>query len=475
MPAKRKIIYISSLVAVLLAFYCYDPFSLFFQADDIIHIPLSAAGKFLQQNSFRPICDLSIMIDYHIWGKNAWGYHISNLLLHVMACILLFLCLKLLFKKYTVIENSNFSCWLSTTLFFIYAMHSEPVLWILGRSAILATIFSLLFLYCYLRRNDTYLFTAGFILFWVFCLLTYESTWMLPFFSLLISIETVKKNKAMLKKELLYLIVIIAIFINYLIIRDHYIHEVTGNYESGLLLNGEYILIIKQYVQLFIRSFVPAFINNKIVIGLFTAFTLVIVWLFITLQKSKKIISVFFVCFLVSLIPYISLGVDTNGTESERFLYFPTLIVAILFSLTIASAKSEKAFWLYPCLFFVHLSILFVVKDNYRIAGAVTKQVAEALQKTGNQKVVYAVDVPQAQNGAFILRQGLPQIIHWLSEKDPDTVITCSQRYELLPLQYPYKIIYSDTLSIEYNNKIIKATKDTLLLKFTDAVLFISK
>ncbi|QEC66820.1 hypothetical protein FRZ67_05695 [Panacibacter ginsenosidivorans] len=475
MSAQKKIIYISAIPAILLAFYCYNPFVLFFQADDFIHIPLSAAGKFLQQNSFRPICDLSIMIDYNIWGKTAWGYHLSNLLLHIIACILLFIFLKLLFKKYTGIVNSNFICWLSTVLFFLYAMHSEPVLWILGRSAILATIFSLLFLYCYIRRNDAFLFIVGFIFFWVLSLLTYESTWLLPLFTLLISISTIRQNKTVLKREFSYLGVTIIIFIIYLFIRDHYIHEVTGNYESGLLLKGDYTLLIRQYALLFIRSFVPAFINNKILIGLFVALTLIIVLLFFLLQKNKKVIAILFLCWLISLVPYISLGVDTNGTESERFLYFPTLIVVILIALIAGNSKSKKVYWLYPFLFIIHLAILFTVKENYRIAGAVNKQIAEALQITGSQKIVYAVDVPQAQNGAFILRQGLPQMMHWLSGKEPDTVIICSQRYELLPLQYPYKIIYSDTLGIAYNNKFIKPGKDTLLLKFTDAALFISK
>jgi hypothetical protein len=69
MPVQKRIIYTSSLIAILLAFYCYNPFVLFFLSDDFIHIPLSAEGKFLQQNSFRPVCDLSVMLDYSLWGK----------------------------------------------------------------------------------------------------------------------------------------------------------------------------------------------------------------------------------------------------------------------------------------------------------------------------------------------------------------------------------------------------------------------
>lgn len=476
MPTQKKILYISSFVAILLALYCYNPFVLYFQNDDFIHIPLSAEGKLLQQNSFRPVCDISIMIDYKVWGKTAWGYHLTNLLLHIITCIIFFYFFKLLLRKYAIPANSNLICWLSTVLFFLYAMHSEPVLWILGRSAILATMYSLLFLYCYIRRNDGALFIGAFLVFWILCLLTYESTWVVPVFALITSLTAIKQRETVFKRELIYLTTVVSIFIVYLVIRTQYIHEVTGAYESGLLLNGDYTLLAKHYTLLFIRSLVPAFINNKILIGAFTVFTLLLTWLLIQ-QKNRQLIIVLLLCFFVSLLPYISLGIDTNGTESERFLYFPTLIVTIIFGVIISTAKNKKAYWLYPALFIIHLITLFIVKDNYRIAGSITKQIAEALGKTGNQKVVYAVDVPQAQNGAFILRQGLPQMMHWISGKDFDTVITCSQRYELLPLEYPYQIIYSDTLTIQCgnDNKVIRANNDTLLLKFTDTALFISK
>lgn len=417
------------------------------------------------------------MIDYKIWGKTAWGYHLTNLLLHIITCIIFFNFFKLLLKKYTAPVNSNFICWLSTVLFFIYAMHSEPVLWILGRSAILATMFSLLFLYCYTRRNDGVLFVAGFIFFWIASLLTYESNWVMPAFAFMISLTAIKQRETVLKKELIYFITIVSIFVMFLVTRSQYIHEVTGTYESSLLLNGDYTLLAKHYTLLFIRSFVPAFINNKILIGAFTVFTLFIAWLYIRQKKNRPIIIILLLCFFISLLPYISLGVDTNGTESERFLYFPTLIVTVIFGIIISNAKSKKAYWLYPGLFLIHLATLSIVKDNYRIAGSITRQIAEALQKTGNQKVVYAIDVPQAQNGAFILRQGLPQMMHWIAGKTPDTVVTCSQRYELLPLKYPYQIIYSDILTIQCgnDNKVLRSGEDTLLLKFTDAALFISK
>src|SRR6266496_660089 len=86
---NKNIYNILSVIIVALALYCYDPFTLYFQNDDFIHIPLSEQGVLLQRNTFRPVCDISIMLNYWLWGKNAWGYHFINLLLHIVACSIL--------------------------------------------------------------------------------------------------------------------------------------------------------------------------------------------------------------------------------------------------------------------------------------------------------------------------------------------------------------------------------------------------
>src|SRR5437867_625127 len=95
----NKIYILLSVVIVAVALYCYNPFALYFQNDDFIHIPLSANGVLLQHNTFRPVCDISIMLDYWLWGKTASGYHLTNLVLHIIACVVLFYFLKLVFKK----------------------------------------------------------------------------------------------------------------------------------------------------------------------------------------------------------------------------------------------------------------------------------------------------------------------------------------------------------------------------------------
>jgi len=485
MLLQKRIIILCSILSTLLAFYCYNPFALYFQSDDFVHIPLSAQGFLIQRNTFRPICDLSIMLDYSLWGKNAWGYHLTNLLLHVVCCIILFFLVKLILKKYFQQSQTNYTCWLISSLFFVYAMHSEAVLWILGRSAILGSIFTLMALYCYLQKNESGKFIAGFILFFSLSLLTYESSWMLPLYALLISFAEVKCNKSTFKKELLSIFSLLLIFIIYLVIRKSYIHEITGEYESSALLSGDFITIIRNYIILLARSFVPALINNKILLACFIIIAILILLSSLSLKKNKRNISlIIFTCFLVSLLPYTSLGVDTNGTEAERFLYFPTLILCI-FTAVVISACTQKSFyfqWLYPVLFTSHIFILYIVTNNYRFAGDVNKMIVSELQKNDSKKTVLVQGLPQSQYGALILRLGFSEMTEWLINSPPQrSIVICSQRSEVNPLHNPYFITYSNSQKILCTAKTIldsttiKTNTDTVLFNFTDSSLIITK
>jgi hypothetical protein len=387
---NKKIYIPLSLIIVVLALYCYNPFSLYFQNDDFIHIPLSQQGVLLQRNTFRPVCDISIIVDYWLWRKNASGYHLTNLLLHIFTCIIFFFFLRFILKKYFGLQRTTFLCWLTSVLFFIYPMHSEAVFWILGRSAILAAIFSLIFLYCYLKKYEANRYAAGYIFFFIISLLTYESSWMMPLYCLITGITEINNKKTIWQKEAKHFATVVGIFIFYLIVRWHYINEITSNYESAAFLSGDYVTLLRNYAMLFIRSFLPAFINNKVLLACFGVIAVVAAFLFLQLQKQdKKRVSVFFLCYLISLIPYGSLGVDTHGTESERFLYFPTLLVCCLLSLILNLSYPKKPFQivLYLLIFSCNVIVLLTSANNYRDAGHINKLIINELEKVKEKKI----------------------------------------------------------------------------------------
>jgi tetratricopeptide (TPR) repeat protein len=91
---------------------------------------------------WHPITWLSLMLDYQIFGLNPHGYHLMNLLFHVMNTILLFLILHRMTKT---LWPSAFVA----ALFAIHPLHVESVAWIAERKDVLSTFFFMLTLGAY--------------------------------------------------------------------------------------------------------------------------------------------------------------------------------------------------------------------------------------------------------------------------------------------------------------------------------------
>ena len=91
---------------------------------------------------WHPVTWMSLMLDYQIFGLNPFGFHMVNLLLHVMSTILLFL----------VFHRMTKSLWPSAfvaALFAIHPLHVESVAWIAERKDVLSTFFWMLTLGAY--------------------------------------------------------------------------------------------------------------------------------------------------------------------------------------------------------------------------------------------------------------------------------------------------------------------------------------
>jgi len=91
---------------------------------------------------WHPLTWLSWMLDYQIFGLNPQGFHLINLLFHVMNTLLLFLILRRMTKT---LWPSAFVA----ALFAIHPLHVESVAWIAERKDVLSTFFWMLTLGAY--------------------------------------------------------------------------------------------------------------------------------------------------------------------------------------------------------------------------------------------------------------------------------------------------------------------------------------
>ena len=127
---------------------------------------------------YRPLLLVSFILDYQLWGLNAFGYHFSNVLLHALNGLMVYLLAFLLFKQRTF-------ALIAGLLFVSHPIQTEAVAWISGRNDVLLTFFSLLTIICYLKwrnpqRTKGFFAYAGFLLCYCCVLLTKESGIILP-------------------------------------------------------------------------------------------------------------------------------------------------------------------------------------------------------------------------------------------------------------------------------------------------------
>ncbi len=105
-------------------------------------------GKRVDQakvDTYRPLFNASLLLDHQLWGKDAFGFHLTNLLLHL--CVVL---TAYLFFQHLLSPKIAF---LSAALFALHPSASTPVHYVSARADSLATLFGLLFLFFFTAKS----------------------------------------------------------------------------------------------------------------------------------------------------------------------------------------------------------------------------------------------------------------------------------------------------------------------------------
>jgi tetratricopeptide (TPR) repeat protein len=103
----------------------------------------------------RPLLNLSLAVNYAISGLNVWSYHVTNLLIHVAAALLLFGILRRTFLLPAMCERCGSAAVVlalaGALLWTVHPLQTESVTYIAQRAESLMGLFCLLTLYCVIR------------------------------------------------------------------------------------------------------------------------------------------------------------------------------------------------------------------------------------------------------------------------------------------------------------------------------------
>ena len=100
-----------------------------------------------EASNWHPLTWLSHMADCQLFGLHPWGHHLTNVLLHALNAVLLFVVLR---KMTGALWRSLFVA----ALFGVHPLHVESVAWVSERKDVLSTTFWMLVLWAYARRTE---------------------------------------------------------------------------------------------------------------------------------------------------------------------------------------------------------------------------------------------------------------------------------------------------------------------------------
>ncbi|MDY6862709.1 MAG: hypothetical protein SV062_06940 [Thermodesulfobacteriota bacterium] len=93
---------------------------------------------------FRPLISLSFFMDILLWDIKPMGFHLTNIIFHILTSILIFRLATFIFKE-------NLTAFLIALIFGIHPCHMEAVAWICCRTDVIAGFFYYFSLFTFLK------------------------------------------------------------------------------------------------------------------------------------------------------------------------------------------------------------------------------------------------------------------------------------------------------------------------------------
>jgi len=372
----------------------------FFTADEGFH---KVIGRY-----YRPVVSTTYTIDYALWGLNPFGYHLTNILIHLFSCVVLFFILLNLLRRN---KNKIFISFLSTMLFASHTVHTEAISWISGRTDSIVTLFFFLSLLFYIKyagskiseitrgyQEKSTIFLILSLVFYFLGLLSKEMIITMPVIIFLYDFFFKQENSKSIHRNFKVYLYFIAVTFLYLIIRYLALLNVPERekyfYFYGIDTFTIIATMLKTIPVYFKLLFLPVnliYHYNGVILDvksigdltfIFSAFFIVVLlmagWF---TRKSYGEISFSIYFFLVSLIPVLNI-IPTMNLMAERFLYLTSFIIPVITCFILVKVQNGKYYQ--PTVIF--LTIIIVAYSYLTYQRNKDWQSNDVLYSTGEGK-----------------------------------------------------------------------------------------
>jgi tetratricopeptide (TPR) repeat protein len=298
--------------------------------------------------NYHPLSMLSLSIDYALGGEDENGnihpfmFHFTNILLHILISVLVFITLLALFKKLNLAIIAGL-------LFGLHALHVESVAWISERKDVLYAFFFVLSLLAYIHYVDKkkpVLYLASLLLF----LLSLFSKGQAVSLAVTLIVVDYLRNRNLLDKKVILEKVpffVLSIIFGYLAIQaqkqsealvDEQAYSMVQRFGIASYAFVQYILKLVMPVNLSAIYPYTDIINHTVpgyyYLMLVPVILLIVLFFYLIKKQQKELVfgMAFFVVNIVLLLQFIPVG---SAVYADRYAYVPSIGFFILAALLI--------------------------------------------------------------------------------------------------------------------------------------------
>ncbi len=284
---------------------------------------------------YRPLVNFFYTLDYKLWGMSALGFRLTNLILHLLTCFILYHVL-------IQVPGNRFVSFLAAFVFGLHPVNTETVAWVSARNNILVALFSLISFYTYLKNRNEQKIWVGLLSYISFAAALGSKEFaimLLPIFFLYN--RFIKTERRIARDEILGYIPFVIILCSYLVLRAQTIGSALTPLSPPNLWKSIYFVpyLIVYNLKLILvpyslHSFIVHYPKDYLswaALGGFVGLGLLALWLW---KERKNVIVLFsFFSFLTALFPVLNI-VHTSAVTliSMRWLYFPMIFLSASFA-----------------------------------------------------------------------------------------------------------------------------------------------
>lgn len=318
---------------------------------------------------YRPLHTVLSMIDYRIWGLNPFGFHLSNVLLHLFNTLLVFaFALKL--------SEERATAFFAAAIFAVHPAHTESVTFISARVDLLCALFLLLsfHLYAFHPEPGYTRFGRGFgirdilsMFLFLLALLSKEMAVTMPILLALYTWFFEKWGRRAVRVAPYF--VILALYVVFRILGLKAFAGQHGLKSDFLTVAFTASAAVLDYIRLLffpypLKAYYGIFWQPSLSAKVIAAFVLMLVSLAAVLwylNRDKKLHAFVILWTYISLLPVLNIGTLGEFSIAERYLYIPSIGFSILAGLFFSSLLRDKLVGRYAPYAFALLVVVLAV------------------------------------------------------------------------------------------------------------------